>query len=120
MNTLLIIILILLIFGGGGGYYAHRNYGGAGLGGVLGFILIVLARPLVRGDPDGNPCRATLKTPAVELRAWSPGPFGPAGLAGPSGRREFSGRAAPHEDGRRETDLTEAPPGSLCCRIFEQ
>jgi hypothetical protein len=42
MSTLLIIILILLIFGGGGGYYAHQNYGASGLGGVLGFILLVL------------------------------------------------------------------------------
>jgi hypothetical protein len=32
----------VLIFGGGGGYYAHRSYGGAGLGGVLGTVLIVL------------------------------------------------------------------------------
>jgi hypothetical protein len=42
MNTLLIIIILLILFGGGGGYYAHRTYGGAGLGGVLGFVLLVL------------------------------------------------------------------------------
>jgi hypothetical protein len=32
----------VLVFGGGGGYYAHRNYGGAGLGGVLGLVLIII------------------------------------------------------------------------------
>lgn len=42
MTTLLLIIIILLLFGGGGGYYAHRNFGTAGLGGVLGFVLLVL------------------------------------------------------------------------------
>jgi hypothetical protein len=42
MSLLLIIIILLIVFGGGGGYYAHRSYGGRGLGGVLGLILIVL------------------------------------------------------------------------------
>jgi hypothetical protein len=42
MSTLLIIIILLLIFGGGGGYYGFRRYGTRGLGGVLGFILLVL------------------------------------------------------------------------------
>jgi hypothetical protein len=42
MSTLLIIIILLLIFGGGGGYYAHSLYGGPGLGGVLGTVLVVL------------------------------------------------------------------------------
>ena len=42
MSTILIIILILLIFGGGGGYYAHRSYGGRGLGGVLGLVVVIL------------------------------------------------------------------------------
>jgi hypothetical protein len=41
MSLLLIIILLLILFGGGGGYYAHRNYGGRGLGGVLGLVLVV-------------------------------------------------------------------------------
>ena len=41
MSTILIIILLILIFGGGGGYYAHSYYGGAGLGGVLGIVLVV-------------------------------------------------------------------------------
>ena len=42
MSLLLIIIVLVLLFGGGGGYYAHRSYGGAGLGGVLGLVLIVI------------------------------------------------------------------------------
>jgi hypothetical protein len=41
MSTILIVILLILIFGGGGGYYAHGRYGTAGLGGVLGVVLIV-------------------------------------------------------------------------------
>ena len=41
MGTILIIILLIIIFGGGGGYYAHGRYGTAGLGGVLGIILII-------------------------------------------------------------------------------
>ena len=36
MSVLLIIVVLLLLFGGGGGYYAHRTYGGAGLGGLGG------------------------------------------------------------------------------------
>jgi hypothetical protein len=54
MSTILIIILLLLIFGGGGGYYAHRTYGGAGLGGVLGFILLVLVVLWFMGILTGN------------------------------------------------------------------
>jgi len=42
MSTILIVVLLILIFGGGGGYYAHSQYGGAGLGDVLGVVLIVL------------------------------------------------------------------------------
>ena len=41
MGTILLIVLLLLLFGGGGGYYAHSLYGGAGLGGVLGLVLII-------------------------------------------------------------------------------
>ncbi len=37
MMTILLIILIIVLLGGGGGYYAHGRYGGAGLGGVLGW-----------------------------------------------------------------------------------
>jgi uncharacterized protein DUF3309 len=42
MSTLLIIILILILFGGGGGYYGYRTWGGRGLGGVLGLVLVVI------------------------------------------------------------------------------
>jgi hypothetical protein len=42
MSLILIIIVLVLLFGGGGGYYAHRSYGGRGLGGVLGLVLVVL------------------------------------------------------------------------------
>lgn len=42
MSTLLIIIVLILLFGGGGGFYAHSRYGGAGLGGVLGTVLVVI------------------------------------------------------------------------------
>ena len=42
MSLILIIILLIVVFGGGGGYYAHSYYGGPGLGGVLGFVLIVV------------------------------------------------------------------------------
>ena len=42
MGTILIIVVLVLLLGGGGGYYAHSNYGGAGLGGVLGVVVLVL------------------------------------------------------------------------------
>ena len=42
MSTILIIVVLVLLFGGGGGYYAHRSYGGTGLGGVLGVVVLVL------------------------------------------------------------------------------
>ena len=42
MGTILLIVVLILLFGGGGGYYAHRNYGGTGLGGVLGLVVLVL------------------------------------------------------------------------------
>jgi len=41
MSPLLIIIVLVLLFGGGGGYYANSRYGGVGLGGVLGTVLVV-------------------------------------------------------------------------------
>jgi Protein of unknown function (DUF3309) len=41
MSTLLIIIILLLLFGGGGGFYAYNTYGGTGLGGVLGTVLVI-------------------------------------------------------------------------------
>lgn len=41
MGTIIIIVLLVLLLGGGGGYYAHGRYGSAGLGGVLGLVLII-------------------------------------------------------------------------------
>jgi hypothetical protein len=40
--TLLIIIIVLLVLFGGGGWYGYRSYGGPGLGGVLGTLLIII------------------------------------------------------------------------------
>ena len=42
MSTILIVVLIILLLGGGGGYYGYNRYGGTGLGGALGLVLIVL------------------------------------------------------------------------------
>jgi hypothetical protein len=42
MGTIFIIVLLILLLGGGGGYYGYRQYGGAGLGGALGLVLIIL------------------------------------------------------------------------------
>src|SRR5450631_518115 len=42
MSTILIIVLLILLLGGGGGYYGYNRYGGAGLGGALGLVLIIL------------------------------------------------------------------------------
>ena len=42
MVTILVIVLLLILLGGGGGYYGYSRYGGRGLGGVLGLVLIVI------------------------------------------------------------------------------
>ena len=42
MGTILIIVVVILLLGGGGGYYGYRQYGGSGLGGALGLVLIIL------------------------------------------------------------------------------
>jgi len=42
MGTILIIVILVLLLGGGGGYYAHGRYGGRGLGGVLGLLVVIL------------------------------------------------------------------------------
>ena len=41
MGTILIIVVVILLLGGGGGYYGYRRYGGAGLGGTLGLVLLI-------------------------------------------------------------------------------
>ena len=38
LATLLIILLVVLLLGG---FFGHRRYGGRGLGGVLGLVLII-------------------------------------------------------------------------------
>jgi hypothetical protein len=42
MTLLLIIVLVIVLLGGGGGYYGYRTWGGPGLGGVLGLVLVIL------------------------------------------------------------------------------
>jgi hypothetical protein len=39
---LLILIILIIIFGGGGGYYGYSRWGGQGLGGVLGLVLLIV------------------------------------------------------------------------------
>ena len=41
MSTILIILALIFLFGGGG-YYAHDRLGGAGLGIVLGLLLVIV------------------------------------------------------------------------------
>ncbi len=41
MEIILLVIVLVLLFGGGG-YYGYSRYGGSGLGGVLGLVLIAL------------------------------------------------------------------------------
>lgn len=42
METLLIVILLLLLLGGGGGWYGYRQWGGPGLGGALGLLVLII------------------------------------------------------------------------------
>ncbi|MGB6451317.1 MAG: DUF3309 family protein, partial [Steroidobacteraceae bacterium] len=42
MGTILIVVLIVLLLGGGGGYYGYSRYGGSGIGGALGLVLVIL------------------------------------------------------------------------------
>jgi Protein of unknown function (DUF3309) len=37
---LIVVVLVLLL--GGGGHYGYSRYGGSGLGGALGLVLVVL------------------------------------------------------------------------------
>jgi hypothetical protein len=56
MSTLVIVLLIVLLVGGGG-YYGHRSYGTTGLGGVLGFALVVVLILWFLGALGGAPVR---------------------------------------------------------------
>jgi hypothetical protein len=40
MSAILIILVLILLLGGGS-YYGHSTYGGPGLGGVLGLVLLI-------------------------------------------------------------------------------
>ena len=42
MGTILIILLVVLLLGGGGGYYGYSRYQGAGLGGAVVLVIVVL------------------------------------------------------------------------------
>jgi hypothetical protein len=42
MGTILIIVLLVLLIGGGGGYYGYSRYGGPGMGGALGLVLVIV------------------------------------------------------------------------------
>jgi hypothetical protein len=41
MGTILIILVLVFLLGGGG-YYGFNRYGGAGLGGALGLVLVIV------------------------------------------------------------------------------
>jgi hypothetical protein len=49
MGTILIIVLVVLLLGGGGGYYGYNRYGGAGIGGALGLVLLVIVVAWILG-----------------------------------------------------------------------
>jgi len=54
MSIVLVVIVLVLLLGGGGGYYAHGRYGGAGLGGVLGLVILVLVVLWLFGGLSGT------------------------------------------------------------------
>lgn len=55
MSTVLIIVVLILLFGGGGGYYGYNRYGGRGLGGALGLVLVVFLAVWLLGGLHINP-----------------------------------------------------------------
>lgn len=56
-TTTLIIVLLLILLLGGGGYYGHRTYGPTGLGGAVGFVLVVVLILWLLGAIGGAPLR---------------------------------------------------------------
>jgi hypothetical protein len=46
---LVVVVLVLLLLGGGGGYYGYSRYGGRGVGGTLGLVLIVIVAVWIFG-----------------------------------------------------------------------
>jgi hypothetical protein len=55
MSTILIVIVLVLLLGGGGGYHGYSRYGGTGLGGALGLVLIILSAVWLLGGLHINP-----------------------------------------------------------------
>ncbi|MDR3536186.1 MAG: DUF3309 family protein [Acetobacteraceae bacterium] len=49
MMTILLIVVLVLLLGGGGGYYGYNRYGGRGVGGILGLVLVVFLVAWVLG-----------------------------------------------------------------------
>jgi hypothetical protein len=52
MSALLLIVILLLLFGGGG--YGYSQYGGTGLGGVLGLVLLIVVVMWLIGGRRGS------------------------------------------------------------------
>lgn len=57
MSTILIIVVLILLLGGGGGYYGYNRYGGRGLGGVLGLVVMILIVLWLGGTLGGGTIR---------------------------------------------------------------
>ena len=55
MSTILIVVVLILLLGGGGGYYGYNRYGGRGLGGVLGLVLVAVLVIWLLGGLHFNP-----------------------------------------------------------------
>jgi hypothetical protein len=55
MSTILIIVVLILLLGGGGGYYGFNRYGGRGIGGVLGLVVVLLLAVWLLGGLHINP-----------------------------------------------------------------
>ncbi len=74
MGLILLIVVLVILFGGGGGYYAHRSYGGRGLGGVLGLIIVILVLVWLLGGLHGLGPGPVLSssTHSRETGAWGP------------------------------------------------
>src|SRR4029453_10752718 len=52
MLTILLIVLLILLLGGGG-YYGYGRWGGPGLGGVVGLVIVVFVVLLIAGALPG-------------------------------------------------------------------
>jgi hypothetical protein len=52
-----------VLFGGGGGYYGYNRYGRRGLGGVLGFVLVIFVVIWFFGGLHFNPVQSGGRPP---------------------------------------------------------